>query len=306
MFKRLLPLLLTLALLIPAAVQAQTSISLADAEIDLWAEYDSPGVLVIYRFSLSPLTSLPVDLNIRIPTAAGEPFAVAGRQAAGTLYNLPYTRQVSGDWANILFTADVPDLQIEYYDPALQIDGQKRQFNFVWPGDYATANLSIQVQQPFDATAMLISPSFGAGVTGGDGLIYYHRDVGQLNAGQSIEISLQYNKASDIFSAASMPVQPSGEIPQDESGSFQVSQSTLLVIAGLVGAGLIVGGVIWYLQSGRQTMTTVNRRRHKPAAARQTQSDQKDDGDIYCHKCGKRAQTGDRFCRSCGTELRIL
>ena len=26
--------------------------------------------------------------------------------------------------------------------------------------------------------------------------------------------------------------------------------------------------------------------------------------DIFCHRCGKRAASGDRFCRSCGTKLR--
>ena len=302
----LFPLLLTLALLMPAVAQAQTSQSLAEVEIDLWPEYDRPGVLVIFRLTLSSLTTLPVDLSLRIPAASGEPYAVAGRQAEGSLFNIPYTRQVSGEWAWVNFTADVAEVQIEYYDPALQIDGEHRQFDFVWPADYAADTLSIQVQQPFDASAMLISPSFGAGVAGGDGLTYYNLDVGQLNAGQTFEISLQYNKASDTFSAQNMPVQPSGEIPEDESGSFQVSQSTLLVIAGLLGAALIVGGVVWYLQSGRQTKSAGKKRRRSPAAAHQVQSDTADEGNIYCHKCGKRAQAGDRFCRSCGTELRIV
>jgi hypothetical protein len=263
-------------------------------------------VLVIYRLTLSPLTALPTDLSIRIPAAAGEPFAVAGRQADGSLFNIPYTRQVSGLWASINFTPDVSELQIEYYNTALQIEGQHRQFDFLWPGDYAVGDLSIQIQTPFDASAMLISPSFGAGIVGGDGLTYYNRDVGQLNAGQTIEIALEYDKASSTFTAQTMSVQPSGAIPEDEGGSFQVSQTTLLVIAGLVGAALIVGGVVWYLRSGQQTKASAARQRRTPAAARQSQPNQAGEGDIYCHKCGKRAQSGDRFCRSCGTELRSV
>jgi len=302
--KRLLPLLLTLMLLFPVAVQAQAPNTLETVGIDLWPEYDSPGVLVIYRIALSPLTVLPADISLRIPAAAGEPFAVAGRQTEGSLFNIPYTRQVSGPWASIMFTADVSELQIEYYDPALQIESQHRQYNFVWPGDYPVGNLSIQIQQPFDASAMLISPSFGAGIVGGDGLTYYNRDVGQLNAGQTIEISLEYDKASDTYSAQTMSVQPSGDIPEDESGSIRVSQSTLLVLAGLLGAALIVGGVVWYLRSGQQTRSASPRRRHAPAAARKTQSASTDEQNVYCHSCGKRAQAGDRFCRSCGTPLR--
>jgi hypothetical protein len=305
MLKRLLPLLLTLTLLIPAAAQAQTPISLETVGIDLWPEHDSPGVLVIYRITLSPLTTLPADISLRIPSATGDPYAVAGRQAAGSLFNIPFTREVSGIWASIMFTADVSELQIEYYDPALQIDSQHRQYDFVWPGDYPVGNLSIQIQQPFDASAMLISPSFGAGIVGGDGLTYYNRDVGQLNAGQTIEISLEYDKASDTFSAQNMSVQPSGDIPEDESGSIRVSQSTLLIFAGLLGAALIVGGVVWYLRSGQQTRSAATRRRRTPAAARKAQPDPAEEQNVYCHSCGKRAQVGDRFCRSCGTPLRM-
>ena len=229
MLKRLLSLALDpglLLLLTPVRLpRPKPQFPWTQVEIDLWPEYDNAGVLVIFRLTLSPLTALPTDLSLRIPAAAGEPFAVAGRQADGSLFNIPYTREVSGIWASINFTADVSELQIEYYDPALQIDGQHRQFDFLWPGDYAVGNLSIQIQQPFDASAMLISPSFGAGIVGGDGLTYYNRDVGQLNAGQTIEISLEYDKASNTFSAQNMPVQPSGEIPEDESGSIQVPRS---------------------------------------------------------------------------------
>lgn len=310
MLKRLLPLLLTLVLLAPAftpvAAQVQIPISLDKVEIDLWPEYDNPGVLVIFRLTLSPLTVLPTDISIRIPTAVGKPFAVAGRQADGSLFNIPYTPQVSGAWTSINFTPDVSELQIEYYDPSLQIEGQHRQFTFLWPGDYTVGDLSMQIQQPFDASAMVISPSFGAGIIGGDGLTYYNRDVGKLNAGQTFEIALDYDKASNTFTAQTMSVQPSGDIPEDESGSFQVSQSTLLILAGLLGAALIVGGVVWYLRSGQQTRVSASRHRHAPAAARQSQPSQAAEGDIYCHKCGKRAQSGDRFCRSCGTELRIV
>jgi uncharacterized OB-fold protein len=64
--------------------------------------------------------------------------------------------------------------------------------------------------------------------------------------------------------------------------------------------------VVWYLRSGQQTKASATRQRHTPAAARQSQSNQAGEGDIYCHKCGKRAQPGDRFCRSCGTELRSV
>ena len=306
MRKWFLPIALILALLAPSAAQAQSStISMTEVSIDLWPEFDSPGVLVIYRFTLPATIILPVDLTVRIPADVGEPFAVAGLQVDGNLGNIAYTRLVSGDWANISFSTTSADIQIEYYDDSIQRDGVHRQFEFAWIADYEVENLSIQVQKPFDATDMIISPSFGSGVAGGDGMTYYFRDVGQLNAGQSIEISLEYDKPSDDFSSEHLIVKPSGDIPENGSGGFQLSDIPLWVFA-LVGAALIVVGVVWYLRSGRQPAPAAKRRRHTPAAARKSQPEAADDDAVYCHKCGKRAQPGDRFCRSCGTTLRIV
>jgi hypothetical protein len=305
MHKWLFPILLVMALLLPSSVQAQSSPSLAELEINLWPEYDNPGVLVMYRITLSSQTSLPVDLSFRIPAAAGEPFAVAAPQPEGLPINIAYTRQVSGQWANILFTATTSEIQIEYYDQTLPRSGDQRQFDFTWPADYSVDNLTLVVQQPLDATGMRISPSFGAGATGEDGLVYYNREVGQVNSGQPVEITLEYNKTTDTFSAQSLPVQPSGPIPESGSGSFQLSQNWLLIF-GLLGGGLIVGGVLWYLQSGRKPASNPKQRNRGRASTHKVQPASTEDVDIYCHKCGKRGQPGDRFCRSCGTTLRIV
>ena len=303
MLKRLLFLVMILMLLVPVAVQAQTPVALDTVDIDLWPEYDRSGVLVIFRISLSSQTPLPANISIRIPAAVGNPYAVAGRQADGSLFNLPYTREVSGIWASINFTADVAELQLEYYDPTLTIDSQHRQYDFFWPGDYAVGNLTIQIQQPFGASDMLIAPSFGAGIRGGDGLMYYTRDVGQLNAGQTIEISLEYNKASDTFTAQNMTVQPAGEVTEDGGGSSPVLQIALWVILIVLAIALIVTGIVWYVRSGQQSREP--RRRHSPATVRPVNPDPAGGRDIYCHNCGRRAQAGDRFCRSCGTPIRI-
>jgi len=305
MYKWILSILLILILLLPAAAQAQSTQSLSELEIDLWPEYDSPGVLVIYRMTLSAETALPVDMSVRIPTTAGEPFAVAARQTEGTLFNLVFTRAVSGEWASIDFTATSSEIQIEYYDDTLQRTGDQRNFAFTMSGDYNIGNLLIQVQQPLDASDMRISPSFGAGTTGGDGLVYYNREVGRVNAGQQVEVSFEYTKSTETFSAQSLTVQPSGEIPEDGGGNFPVNNVVWLLF-GLLGVGLIVGGVLWYRQSGRQPARAANPRRRSRGAARKDQPVMSEDDGIYCHQCGKRAQPGDRFCRSCGTTLRIV
>ena len=158
----------------PEATPKDPSISpFSVASISIWPEYDQPGVLVIYRFTHTSDTSLPVDLTIHIP-ASCEPYALAGRQSDGTLYNIDYTQDTSREWTDINFSNAFPEIQLECYDYSLQIDDTQRHFDFFWVADYAVDDLSIQVQQPVEATDLHVSPDFGTGVTGRrrDGLLH--------------------------------------------------------------------------------------------------------------------------------------
>lgn len=285
-------------------VFAQDPIKLSSMEVDLWPEYDRPTVLVIYRITLPATTSLPVDLSFRIPSAAAEPSAVAVRQTTAEgqagLFTIPYERQVVGDWGVISLTATSPELQIEYYDPGLVKEGETRQFEYNWPGDYAVDALKMQVQQPLGASEMNISPSSGQGVAGSDGLVYYNKEVGALMAGQTFSLRINYKKSSDDLTATNLPVQPSAPV------SITPERNNLLVILpwtlGTLGVVLIVGGVIWYLRSGRGKEEEPSHRRRRTATSKEPE---KAEDYIYCHQCGKRAGPGDRFCRMCGAKLRI-
>jgi hypothetical protein len=304
MRKWVLPLLLILLLLVPLGVHAQNPVTLNSLQVQIWPEYDKPSVLVIYQMTLSSTTILPATVSVRIPIAAGDPNAVAVKQVDGSLYTVDYTRQVSGDWATISFTTTSPDIQLEYYDPKLVIDGNARHYQYIWPGDYGVTQFTIQVQQPAGATDMNISPSLGAGTTGNDNLVYYTQDIGAIPAGQNINIIIDYNKSTDTLSAENVPVQPSAPIPQSTIADLNVS--TLLPwILGILGAGLIIGGIIWFRQSGRQRPASQTRRRRSRAGGNEPGSNINTTEDaVYCSQCGKRASPGDIFCRSCGTQIR--
>ncbi len=281
---------------------AQDEIKLSNLEVDLWPEYDRPSVLVIYRITLPPTISLPVDLTFRIPAAAGDPSAVALRQMTpegdSGLFTIPYQRQVVGEWGMITITATVPEIQLEYYDPDLVKQDDARQFEYRWPGDYAIDALILQVQQPLGASEMVISPASDPGVSGNDGLVYYNKQVGSLAAGQTFSLTVNYNKASDDLTAANLQVQPSAPVSVTPG---QNSLMTLLPWAlGILGVLLILGGVVWYRQSGRGKPGDRPRRRRATASREPEEST----SFIYCHQCGKRASPGDRFCRTCGTKLR--
>ena len=304
MRKWVLPLLLVLCVLLPFRVHAQDTVGMDLLQIQIWPEYDKPSVLVIYQLTLSATTTFPASVSVRIPIAAGEPHAVAVRQLDGTLYSMDYTRQLAGDWALINFTTTTPEVQLEYYDPELGKDGDARHYEFTWPGDYAVSQLIIQVQQPAGASNMRISPSLGVGASGTDNLTYFTQDVGAISVGQNIRISLDYQKPDDTLSVENLPVQPSAPIPQGTAPDLSVS-TWFPYVLGILGAALIIGGILWFWRTGRQKpITSSYRRRSRPSANRPRPAAGPAEAGIYCSQCGKRAAPGDLFCRSCGTQIR--
>lgn len=306
--KVLLLILVLSAFLVPlSSGQAQTSIAIESLKVELWPEYDQPSMLVIYRFSLSPDTPLPAQLKLRIPTAAGEPFAVAAGPSLDRVADIPYNPTVIGEWTEISFAATMPFIQFEYYDPGLVKQNSQRSYEYQWTGDYGVKSLVVEVQQPVDATGMRISPSLGRGDAREDGLVYYTSQVGALNAGQSFSIILEYQKPNDSLSATRLTVEPSQPLTPDTTGRIRL-ESLLPWSLLLLGLVLIGGGGYWYWQSGRKQ--TQSRPRTKSRGRRR--SVERPEGDdvevqetgIYCHQCGKRAASNDRFCRSCGARLR--
>jgi hypothetical protein len=211
---------------------------------------------------------------------------------------------VDGDWATINFTTSASEVQLEYYDQGLTKDGNARHYKYVWPGDYAIAQLTIQVQEPSGATDMRIAPSLSAGVLGSDNLTYYSQNIGAITAGQNIQITIDYQKSSDVLSVENLPVQPSAPIPQSAATDLNIS-TWLPWILGILGAGLIIGGIVWFWQTGRQHPVRKTRRQRSKNVTHEVEiTSGSDETEVYCSQCGKRASPGDQFCRSCGTPIR--
>jgi hypothetical protein len=301
MVKRILLLAGILLLVTVSIGKAQTPLELAQVRIDLWPEYDQPSMLVIYHITLPP-SAVPADLTLQIPTSAGEPNAVAARQTDGSLISIVSNRLPGNDdFSEISFKATTPEIQLEYYDPGLVKNGSSRHFEYTWPGDYPVSSLVLSVQQPPSATDMRFSPGLGNPVEASDSLNYYTADVGSLKAGQTFKLSFDYNKNNDTLTSSNLKVQPSAPISDTTAGITSILTSTTFRILVGLGLLLIIGGGVWYWQSGRNKDESELRPRHKPAAERQAATSE---GYVYCHQCGKRASPGDRFCRTCGAQLR--
>jgi len=299
--KRILLLFILALLLIPAAARAQEAPGFSSLEIDLWPEYDRPDVLVIYKGVLSPQTTLPAKLTLRIPVAAGEPTAVAVGADPGSVADVMHTSQVNGDWLEVSFVAAMPAIQFEYYEPTLVKEGNQRSYKYTWPGDYAVEALTLEVQHPVGATALTISPSSGRSEQGGDGFTYNTIDLGSLESGSTFDLDISYQKEGAGLSFQELEIQPSAEIAPQSRGRLIMGQVWPWLL-GLFGVLLIAGGGFWYWRSGRQEPTQRPGRRRR--AAQSTTPEGSAQEGVYCHQCGKRASPNDRFCRVCGSRLR--
>jgi hypothetical protein len=293
--------------LIPLPARSQAEIRLARMEVALWPEYDKPSMLVLYMAALPAEVTLPVELTFRIPVSAGDPHAVAIQQPGGSLMTASFTRQVSGEWALITFTATSPQIRLEYYDPALSKEGRQRRFEFTWPGDYAVDSFNIEVQQPTGASDMVISSVTASTSQGQDGLVYHTAEVGTFEVGEPFTITVQYQKDGDALSADDLEVLPSAPLSTEDSLRFD-PRGLLPWILGVLGLALLAGGGWWFWRSSREETPARDRKRRR-AASRPMETSSTGAGitndAIYCHQCGKRAAPGDRFCRSCGARLRV-
>ena len=282
---------------------AQEEPQLATVKVRIWPEYDRQAVLVIYDLTLPAGTPLPATVMIKIPVSAGEPYAVASLQSDGQLVNVPYDQPVvNGEWLEVSFTATTPEARLEYYDPAITVNGDLHSYEYRWAGNYAVQSFLMEVQQPLATTDFRSSPSLGSGVIGNDGMVYYNSDIGSLPFGQDLQIQLEYQKAASGLSADSLPIEPASPIDESSSAT-RVLFDYLPQMLFLVGLVLLAGGAYWYWVSGRKHPKREERRRRKTKA--QTPQTTPDAGEtVHCHQCGKRANPGDLFCRTCGTQLR--
>jgi hypothetical protein len=297
-------LILVILFVLPLPVVGQGEVTFNSLRIDIRPEYDRNDVLIMYDIEL-PQSALGSQLSLRIPAAAGEPFALAYGPGDGTLFDLQHERQVSGEWAYINFSPPMVFLRLEYYDPSLQRDGNTHSFSFAWPGNYAADSVTIMVMQPYGATEMRITPGEWVSQLDNDGLTFFGSEIGKIPAGEEIQIKVSYQKSTADLTTEHLLPQPSGAIPEGATGDSQWQQFAPWVL-GILGAAMLGGGLLWYWQTGQRSQRPARKRQSASTASvvKEQSSSTKDSTEIYCHQCGKRASSSDRFCRSCGARLR--
>lgn len=281
---------------------SQQKISFTSLQIDLWPEYDSPAMLVIYRARLAPNVQFPVNLTFRIPVGAGKPNAVAER-SGNLLLEVDYTRVEQGEWGLITFTANQPEIQIEYYDPSIRKNDGKRAYIYNWPGDYDIDGVVMLVQQPTGAENMRISPRLSDVTQDARGLVYYGAEIGSFKANEIFKLTIDYEKDSDSLTVEFLPIESA---PIDENTAGRVSLVTIVPWGlGLLGVIIIFAGIYWYWATERKQGKTARKSRKVTVKETDEAISASTNQGAYCAQCGKRASAGDKFCRACGNKLRV-
>ncbi len=275
---------------------------LAVLEVDLRPEFDQPDMLVIYHLVLAADEKLPASITVRVPARVLKPTAVQAVDSSdGSLTLLPYTTTSEENWLFVSFTTPTSEINFEFHDPLLTKNGNLRNYQFLWAGDYEIDNLSIYIQEPMGASKVSITPSLGSPKTGENGLVYYYSQLGGLSLGTGFSVGIQYEKETDALSLPQLQVQPSGTLDDSTPGRVTLME----LVPWLVGFALIlmVAGGFWWLWVIRHSPN----QQKKYFRHRTTVNQKKDSGEdhVYCHECGQRAEKGDIFCRVCGSRLRL-
>jgi hypothetical protein len=292
------------------AAHTPQAVVLSSLEIDLWPEYDRPGVLVIYRATIAPGVDLPGLVELRIPAAAGAPNAVAERRADGRLVSLTYGREVEGEgeWAKLTFTASFPVVQIEYYDPRHERDGAERSFTFTYAGDHQVGGISFSVQQPDLAQELSTIPASTRVAVGADGLTYHSLALPGIDAGEIVELQVAYEKISDQLSVETMVrAAPSAPASAPATGAGP-SPVVVAVAVALVVVAAAIGLLLVLRRSPRasaepQLSPGAGAHGPRPAGRSSAAAEEPPRTAAFCTACGVAAGSGDRFCHGCGAPL---
>ena len=294
MRKWLLILVMGALFVFPSFAFAQDEIAIQSVNVSLWPEYDKAEMLVINYIALSEDTAFPVQLDVRISTdAVLHTVAVGQSSDLVSDQGVDYTTKKDGEWLVVSITATGPAIQLEYYDPSLKRDGGLRSYSYRWLSDYDAAGFMVILQEPFDAAEFKSSLPLQDDGLHTDNLQYYFSDAGAVSAGKEFTFDVSYQKPTDVLSVSRLEIQP---VVVDENTPGRISLNNYLpYIIGGLGVIMIVGGLVYYRQSGRSGSKKSRRRRA---------TNEESESGVYCAQCGSRARGGDRFCRTCGSRIR--
>ena len=318
-------LLLALLLLsVPVAfVTAQgPALTIEQASLRLWPEYDDPGLLVIFAGQFTDTGTFPQ--RVLFPIAEGARNIQATYQdASGNLLMREY-ELVEGKLA---YEMPLPTFHYEYYVDRPPSDNQREiVFNFD-PG-YAAKALEVVIQEPARATDFSMSPTEQSNFRGADGLTYHVINLTNVAAGNTVNLTIRYTKNDANLTKAQLSVANEGAGVIPTTAAAEASTPWLPYVLIGLGVVLLIGAfTYWYLVQRRPgqaraaaNTTTGGKRstdgkgkslasgapaRNAPRpTVRATGATPVGKMAVFCTQCGHELQETDRFCPQCGTPRR--
>jgi hypothetical protein len=302
--RRRVALLVTLTLLVlisvwPAA--AQGALTIPQASLKLWPEYDDPGVLVILSGDFANDATFPQ--TVAFPVAEG------ARNIQATV-NDPAKGLLSQEWqmqgGKVAYSLPQPGFHLEYYVDR-PVSGDQREITYTFEAPYPIKSMQIEVQQPARSTDFSMTPGPTSTITRTDGLVYHAINLENLAAGEKRDIAISYVKTDSGLTSPQLALTSATPAPpaaaQAPAQAKPAAQTSWLPIV-LIGAGLLalIGiGVYWFL-SRRRTTAPIKPVRPTVASAppQPAQRPTPSGAAAFCTQCGHTVQPEDRFCPQCG------
>ncbi len=304
--ERRLVLALALAALIGAAtgqiqpIAAQDApLTLDQATLRLWPEYDDPGLLVILSGVFTGTKSFPQQVAFPLPSAArGIQATYIG--ANGDLFSQPW-QVVDGQ---LRYELPRPKFQIEFYldrPPA----GNQRELSYTFETLYAINSLTVSLQQPARATGFAATPQPEQAFQGSDGFTYYTFTRTALKPGDRLPIIMRYAKTDQGLSVAQARPETgaaaaTAEMPP-RAAAGSIPQWLPYLLIALASAILIGAAGYWLLRMRPAQAASSPAAGSRPGARVRPAPTGKS---AFCTQCGHQFSPGDRFCAKCGAPRR--
>ncbi len=221
-------------LLLPGIVRAQETLVIQQMHISIWPEFDQRAALVFFTGQVGPDTPLPVVIDFALPETSTL-HAVAYVAADGQFVNAAFS--IERDRVSMISPNGT--FHIEFYDAALEFDGEARHYVFEWTPDYPVELLTWEVQQPATASSMRLAPGESTLTVGDYGLSVYRNTWGSVAAGEAVVLEINYRRPTSALTVELL--EQEAETP---TGTGRASVSPLLIAAVI--AGVVVLGISGY------------------------------------------------------------
>jgi hypothetical protein len=292
--------LLGLAVVLPAVAQ-ETGEVISDATLQLWPEYDDPGLLVIYSGEFTGTLQFPLEVAFPVPKDA-RGIQATFRETDGQLMNQQW--QIAD--GNLVYTLPGPGFHIEYYLDR-QPSGDQREVNYTFETPYAVDTLNIRAQHPARATEFSLTPTPDSSVVGDDGLTYSLLTKADSRPGDKIGFTIRYKKSDQGLTrppstTAQVTPAPQPDAPQEAASESGITSWLPYLLIGIGAVGPLGANLYWILRvhvPATAEPATKDPRARRPASPA-ISSKSGDEGRIFCTKCGRQFGADDKFCAKCG------